>query len=266
MSLPPLPDQYRPIINLHLDYHQTPEEQRRWVRWCKKQGYGGFALIFGDTLKTDRIDEQWYQNLFAATRNVAQEAKEQGLAVWIFDRMGLSQLCGGRPSGRARKNCSSKKLHVALDLWLEPGQKVQFPLPQRLVSLKAVPVNRFGFYAPGGPCRPVLLEETQPGALVTYTAGDTKERLVAVTWETLSFITHVAVQDDPNDYALGTTDLLGKAAAQRFLEVVHQRFYEALPEYFGTVIKGFFYDEPEICFDFPWTVGLEEEFLRRKRI
>lgn len=40
MSLPPLPDQYRPIINLHLDYHQTPEEQRRWVRWCKKQGYG----------------------------------------------------------------------------------------------------------------------------------------------------------------------------------------------------------------------------------
>lgn len=263
MSLPPLPDQYRPIINLHLDYHQTPEEQRRWVRWCKKQGYGGFALIFGDTLKTDRIDEQWYQNLFAATRNVAQEAKEQGLAVWIFDEWGYPSCVAGGLVGE-QEELRSKKLHVALDLWLEPGQTVQFPLPQRLVSLKAVPVNRFGFYAPGGPCRPVLLEETQPGALVTYTAGDTKERLVAVTWETISFITHVAVQDNPNDYALGTTDLLGKAAAQRFLEVVHQRFYEALPEYFGTVIKGFFYDEPEICFDFPWTVGLEEEFLRRK--
>lgn len=260
-------DTYRPMMNLHLDVHKSKEEQQEWVRWCKKQGYGGFALIFGDSMKTDHLDESWYQGLFTATRNVAEEAKRQGLEVWIFDEWGYPSCVAGGLVG-TEERLRSKKLHVAFDYLLNPGQTVSFQVPERLVSVKAIPVNRFGFYAPGGHCKEAfsekVLKEAKPGALLTYQAGEKTERLVGVTYETVSFITHVAVEDNPENRALGTTDLLGRAAAEKFLQVVHERFYQALPEYFGSVIKGFFYDEPEICFDFPWTEGMEEEFLKRK--
>jgi hypothetical protein len=148
------------------------------------------------------------------------------------------------------------------DRFLEPGETISIEIPDRTVSLKSIPVNRYGFYAPAGRCNDIA-EENSTGDIVKYTSKG-YERVILVTWEYVSFISHVPITNDPLNFSLGTPDLMNKEAASRFIKVVHEKFYDELKDYFGTVIKGFFYDEPEVCFDFPWTQGFENEFIKRK--
>ena len=42
------------------------------------------------------------------------------------------------------------------------------------------------------------------------------------------------------------SDLLNPQAVERFLSLTHQKYEQELGEYFGTLVKGFFTDEPDI--------------------
>lgn len=64
------------------------------------------------------------------------------------------------------------------------------------------------------------------------------------------------------------TDLLNPETTRRFLELTHERYEAAVGEFFGTVIPGFFTDEPDVPGQvgtgaLPWTPDLPEEFARR---
>ncbi len=253
--------EYRLIPLLNLRFDKGNEAIYRWVDWCASLGFGGISLIVGHEGDMPAINDAWYDVLLDSTEAAVQRAAELGLSVWIFDEWGY-------PSGTAaglvcdNEDFRSKKLHVALDYYLSAGDSVTFQVPDRLVSAGAIPINKYSFYAPAGPCKP--LECGVSGSCITYIAGETPERVVLVTWESLSFITHAVIENKPDNFALSTIDLLNPDAVRRFTEVMHVPYYNRLKQYFGTVIKAFFYDEPELCFEYPWTVGLENTFIKKK--
>lgn len=53
-------------------------------------------------------------------------------------------------------------------------------------------------------------------------------------------------EDDGEENAPLSVDLLNRDAVNSFIELTHQRYYEELSDYFGSTIIGFFTDEPDI--------------------
>lgn len=74
-------------------------------------------------------------------------------------------------------------------------------------------------------------------------------------------------QDDGEENAPASADLLNPKAVERFIELTHERYKSVLGEFFGNTVIGFFTDEPAIMGRnpkaglIPWTEGLLEEFL-----
>lgn len=66
------------------------------------------------------------------------------------------------------------------------------------------------------------------------------------------------------DYALGGFDLLSGEAAARFVDSIHGEYYRRFPWAFGTVLKGFWDDEPVVTVsdDIPWSPDLKAELGR----
>lgn len=59
-------------------------------------------------------------------------------------------------------------------------------------------------------------------------------------------------------------DLLSRKVTEKFIEVTHERYKKELGEYFGTVVPGFFTDEPQYNFQgFPYSEELEDYFQGR---
>lgn len=99
-----------------------------------------------------------------------------------------------------------------------------------------------------------LLAQTESGALVVRKSGGTMRGL---HWG----------EDDGEKNAPKTADILNPAAVSRFIELTHEAYYRELKAYFGTVIIGFFTDEPSILGRnvsgmLPWTHGFAEIFRR----
>ncbi len=74
-------------------------------------------------------------------------------------------------------------------------------------------------------------------------------------------------EDDGEPEAPPSADLLNPEAVKSFIRNTHEVYYSHLKEYFGTVIKAFFTDEPAIMGRnpapglIPWSSGIYEEFL-----
>lgn len=74
-------------------------------------------------------------------------------------------------------------------------------------------------------------------------------------------------EDDGEPEAPPSADLLNPEAVKSFIRNTHEVYYSHLKEYFGTVIKAFFTDEPAIMGRnaasglIPWSNGIYEEFL-----
>ena len=59
-------------------------------------------------------------------------------------------------------------------------------------------------------------------------------------------------------------DLLSEKVTKKFIEVTHERYKKELGEYFGTVVPGFFTDEPQYSFQgLPYSEELEAYFQKR---
>lgn len=56
-------------------------------------------------------------------------------------------------------------------------------------------------------------------------------------------------------------DLLNSKVTDAFIAYTHERYAEKLGKWFGTVIKGFFTDEPQMnCSGYAWSIELPQEF------
>ncbi len=62
---------------------------------------------------------------------------------------------------------------------------------------------------------------------------------------------------DPN-----YVDLLSEETVRQFIRVTHEKYRETFAKYFGSTVKGFFTDEPQLRM-LPWSASLEAEWKKR---
>lgn len=249
-------NRYRPILNNAVYPDVSLQQAREDVAWYRQCGYGGFA-INGTTRQPLESLEDWLPGYMASCRNYVQAAREQELDVWIFDEWGYPSGCAcGQVLTDERYR--AKKYRICYDVLLEPGQTLELPCPDKFVSACAFPVDYFSFYTPAGSGERILPSDGR----LQY-AAQRRTRVVAVGWEYLTFVTHVMKKAVPGDPTIGTIDILSREAVARFLQCMHERYVPVLGEEFGKTVKGFFYDEPEICYDFPCTEELPAYYAER---
>lgn len=241
---------HRPLAFFGLKAHKSPDSIRTWVKWCKRQGFGGFNMII-DSECDGRANDPWIAMVLDAYETALEAARSEGLEVWIFDDWGY-------PSGTAGGLvCTEdayrlKKLVISRDCRLEAGEEVSFTVPQRVVAGGII--SKEGYQR----------LELSSGALLRYTAQSADERMIIVSWDYDDHMAKSLCKSWPGDPAMSCIDMLNPEAVDRFIEVMHERYYSRFSKYFGTVIKGFFYDEPYLSFPFPWTERLPDEFMVKK--
>jgi len=250
------PRTYRPLVAYALNARLEADALRERVDWFHQIGYGGLMIMAWPGLPNAFMDDDW----LASVGHVLDRAADLELEAWIWDDWTFPSGFGGglvtqEPRYRARR------LHLAHNILLEPGEEVTLTAPQRLVAAGVVPVNKYAYYAPAGPCRPL---DVDPGDRLTHRAGTDRERLLVVSWEYTSFHQVSVTGNDPSDPTVCTVDMLNPAATRRFTEVVHQRYLTAVGRHVGRTLKGFFYDEPELPYAYPWTEAFLDAFRARK--
>lgn len=242
---------YRPLAFFGINIEQDDDNIIQWVKWCKQQGFGGFNIIVGSDCD-GRANDAWIEKLLHAYEIAFKTAKEEGLEVWIFDDWGY-------PSGTAgglvctNPDYRLKRLDIVYDVTIESGKSITFPVPERYVAAGILPFR--------GEYQPLNLTA---GKEFTYTAYEQAVRLVIVGWNYDPHRAKSNCKSYPGDPAMSCIDMLNPEATRRFIEVMHERYYARFKEYMGTVIKGFFYDEPYLPYEFPWTEKLPETFLAKK--
>ena len=83
-------------------------------------------------------------------------------------------------------------------------------------------------------------------------------------WKVMVFYCRMA--EVQTNYKYRLVDYLNKDAVQKFIELVHQRYYDRFSEYFGSVIKYAFYDEPSMYHvqgGRMWTKGYKDLFTAK---
>lgn len=251
-------NRYRPIYNNGVLPDTPREEIVRELTWYKENGYGGFA-VNGTTqirLKDEQDLMHWLEGHMRSVKLYCEVARELGLDMWLFDEWGY-------PSGCAcglvlTPETRPKKLNKAIDITLEAGESVDMPAPDRLLSVGAIPVDRFASYHPAEKAEILTLQNGK----IFYTASR-RTRVVAVTWEPLSFVTHMMKDYTEGDTTFGTVDIMDAAVVRKYLDNMHERYAAEVGDEFGKTIKGFFYDEPELCWEFPYTHDLPAHFMKR---
>lgn len=246
-------ERYRPILNIGVLPGTSLQQAREKALWLRQCGYSGFAINGSCAQPVENLDD-WLPGYLQACRSYVLAAREQGLNVWIFDEWGYPSgcACGQVLTTEERR---AKRYRICYDLVLQPGEKLELPCPANFVCAAAFPVDYLSFYSPKGTGKRL---QPEAGRLV-YTAQE-RTRVVAVGWEYLSFVTHVMKKDPENDPTIGTVDILSRETVAAFLANMHERYVPVLGDEFGKTVKGFFYDEPEICYDFPMTAELPARF------
>jgi hypothetical protein len=176
------------------------------------------------------------EGYFEAVRWAVEAADEAGIYAWLYDE-------GGWPSGTAQG--------AVLDGHPEYSAGV---LSQR--TLRAAGGARVA--VPQGSVAAVARFADRAPMAVELTAGEVEAPTDAVA---LSFYIVGAIE--------GRVDLMNPAAVRRFIDVTHERYAEAVGDYFGDVVPGIFTDEPALpgrvgSGQIPWTEALPGQFEARR--
>jgi hypothetical protein len=261
---------YRPIIVWAMNDRLDQQELNRQLASFKTVGYGGIMVMPWGGLPYSFMDDEWLD----IVRHILEEAMSLGLDVWLWD----DWLFGSGPAGGGlTRNPAyrAKTLKVLIDIIVEPGESLHVSIPPRAIAGSFISVNKFG--------NPVdnTFESipVSPGQSVSLRAM-TRKRIIIVGWEYTSGMQHttkshakflnpdlnererdIYVSDDANVWSV---DMLNSQAIGDYLKLIHERYWEAMPEFFGKTLKGFFYDEPKSATRTPWTQTFAEEFRVRK--
>lgn len=250
---------YAPIIHTGFGNTYTKESMELFVKTLDELGYSGFSAEGKSAEPTTDIDG-WINGYMNGIKYACEESEKRGTDVWIFDEWGYPTGTAAGKTMQDHPEWRSKKLHCAADIILEEGETVSITVPKHFLAAAAWHVNRNIFASPAGGYEVVPVVDGK----LTYTATHRRCRFVAASWEYDNTRTvGVFVHDQEND-AQCTLDLLCKEAVAKLLSVMHEEYYSRMPEFFGKVIKGFFYDEPFLSFPLPYTFDIIEEFIAEK--
>lgn len=215
-------------------------EQMRLAR--DRSGYGGFGILpFGRRFEPAYLGEEYFALYGAAL----EEASKLGMTMSLYDEFGF-------PSGSAgSKNSSDTSLFAKR--WPE-------------LTMKRLDKHEWEITGPGR-----WTAEIPDGLLMALVAmntttherrelsGQVKQKRIEWIapegqWKIMAFL---CVTDGE-----AICDYLDPEAADRFIELTHQAYYDQFASHFGTTITSAFFDEPTLyrAKGRTWTTKFNEKF------
>ena len=254
----------RPLETLRSDFSDPP--QRFWPRplwfWnhtrvtaeavreqmlqardrCR---YGGFGILpFGRNFKPTYLSEEYFGVYGAAL----EQAKTLGLTLSLYDEYGF-------PSGSAGSQNSSDTSAFA-QRWPDSTIKRLDKHEWQIVG-----PDRFQADLPGGTLMALVAMNDTTGERFelsdTVHEGHIEWSAPTGNWKLMAFV--CLVDGDP------ICDYLDPDAADRFIELTHQAYYDRFASHFGTTIDSTFFDEPTLyrAEGRSWTDKFNEKFIAR---
>jgi hypothetical protein len=222
---------------------ETVREQMRLARdRCK---YGGFGILpFGKNFSPAYLSDEY----FAVYGAALDEAQTLGLRLSLYDEYGF-------PSGSAGSQNSSDRSIFAQrwpDLTIKRLDKHEW---------ETTSPARFQTNLPSGQLAALVAMNTATKERVELSDLVREGRLDWIVpsgrWQIMAF---VCVKDgDP------ICDYLDPAAADRFIEITHQAYYDRFRAHFGRTIDSTFFDEPTLyrAAGRTWTDKFNLKFMAR---
>ena len=187
----------------------------------------------------------------ALVKRVCEEAKKRFMNVILYDE-------GMYPSGSAHGMVVKEEPRFAARrLYAAPASD---PVPEGVDPQFMLWVRLDG----NGNCAGVALDEPRdPEEAAAYRPY---YLLLGYTGGTIRGLS--PDEDDGQPNAPAAADLLNPMATDSFVRHTHERYYEALKDYFGSTVIDFFTDEPSVTGrggrldgGISWSYGMEEDFF-----
>lgn len=248
------PAEYRSVPFWAWNCRLDAEVLRMQIPIFREMGFGGFHIHVRTGMDTPYLGEEF----FRLYDMCVEEAKKQGLSVWIYDE---DRWASGAAGGMVTK---------------EPAYRQKYLLftPFSYEEKGPAKAGR-GFLAqPERGCHGSLLARYD---VLLDDEGRLKEYHMLKAGETAGHDLWYAYLETErgNPWYNGQTysDTLKKEAVQRFLDITYEAYAEHFAQDFGKTIPAFFTDEPQFSrkhvLDFPWakkdvtipwTDGMENDF------
>lgn len=234
------------------------EQEMEWqLREYKAKGIPGLFIHGRFGLKVPYVSDAWFEKVkFAVAKG-----KEIGLDMWVYDEMNW-------PSGTAERQVLAKYPH----------------LTQKYLELVALNVDGPLFtFLEATDDRYVNTGNSNPVAAFGCTEDEYHhgiKHLIDLT-PNLSFDKVIPWEAPPGKWRLlyflekevpYYIDTLNPESTNRFIELTHDRYRQAVGKDFGTVVPGFYTDEPAMHyyhvgidnFVIPWTSRMFKIFRERR--
>jgi hypothetical protein len=242
------PSEYGPEPYFGMNGPVTIESLAHDLDTMRSLGYRAVTAQPGGGMTTTYLSPEY----FAFFKQFVAEAKKRDMKVWIVDDIGYpSGFAGGKFAGSP---LSMQALTIAQRVPLAPGASLAQTIPAETVAVTAFSTSGDRINLPIG------------SGSVNWIAPPDKGN-----W-TVLVVTHVfrtsPTKSDTNpthakDSTQPLEDYLNPEATAAYLEVTHNGYYKAMPEYFGTTILGFRGDEPDYSIaGLPWTPAFFNTFQK----
>ena len=131
-------NEYRPLIALFWNAEVDRRRLAEQIDWVRAVGYGGFMVLPWHGIPYGVMTEAWLE----AVEFALEQARQHDLEVWIWDDWLFPSGFGGGLV-TADKAFWGRRLHLAIDIILEPEQSVSLVVPERSVAAGSVPIDKY---------------------------------------------------------------------------------------------------------------------------
>lgn len=201
----------------------------------KKDGYAGFGILPYNACKLKYMSEE-YLELYGI---VLREAKRLNIKICLYDEWWFpSGSAGGILKSKYPEACAKR---LDMEEYTGDGKAFHITLPQDGKIMAVVAMR--------GQVR-IDLEIYVTDGILKWTAPEED-------FSVLCFILR--------DSGFGRVDYLDPEAVKKFIACTHEVYYERFAEYFGDVIDGAFYDEPQFYSlkGRQWTPAFNEKYFEK---
>ena len=228
------------------DTRVEAEELLRQMSLHKEAGYGGLSILpFGKDFGPEYLTDAYFE----VYRLCLEEAKKQGLTLWIYDEYGF-------PSGTAGD--------INGDGVGRFKQKYPEHTYKRLDRIDYIPRSGLVFEQelPPGHLMAAVAMDTVTLERVDLNAGITAGKL---KWQTPSNGHWKVMLFTCVDAGHTIVDYMSPEAVELFIGMTHDEYYRRFGVYFGQTVVGTFFDEPTLYYGQgrAWTPDFNKKFEQK---
>jgi hypothetical protein len=212
-------------------------------------GYGGFGILpFGQNFSPEYLSEDY----FRLYRVALEKGRELGMKFCLYDEYGFPSGSIGAINADNTPRFKNKYPEMTIkrldktEETVSGSRQLTKQLPQSGAIMSVVAMNM----------------QTLQRIDLTEAALQSPSRTVSWNvpegeWRFMVF--RCVTDGDPN------VDYLDPDAVDKFIEMVHQKYYDHFQEYFGSTIDGVFYDEPTMyrANGRMWTASFNQKFQEK---